>query len=140
MASDQITPRLKQRNPITYEAHRRQSFWQIYFPLIIFAVLVIFTIILAVLAENEEASKWADISLIFMISITLIVFAVVVVGLVYAAIYFRRLIKETPYFFFKVQRFTYMMEIRVKKGASIVVEPILRLNSFFAGARALRRK
>jgi len=140
MTSDQITPQLKQRNPITYEAHRRQSFWQIYFPLIIFAVLVIFTIIVAVLAENEEASKWADISLIFMISISLVVFAVVIVGLVYAAIYFRRLIKATPYFFFNVQRFTYMMEIRVKKGASIVVEPILRLNSFFAGARALRRK
>jgi hypothetical protein len=140
MASDHLTPGAKQRNPITYEAHRRQSFWQIYFPLIIFGVLVIVTIILALLADSEAASKWSDISLIFMISLAMITFVIVIVGLVFLVIYTRRLLKATPYFFFVVQKYTYLVEIRVKRASNIAAEPFLRLNSYIAGVRAMRRK
>ena len=140
MASQEFTPTLKQRNPITYQAHRRQAFWQIYFPLIAFAILVITAIVLAIVASNEQASKWADMSLIFIISITIVAFLVVTIGLVVSVVYTRRLLKATPYFFFEAQRFIYLVEIRVKRASSVAVEPVLRVNSFFAGAGALRRK
>jgi len=140
MASDGFTPDTKQRNPITQEAHRRQTFWQIYFPLIIFGLLVIAAIILALIAENDQASKWSDISLIFMISIAMVMFVVIIIFLVFSAIYTRRLLKATPHFFFVVQRYTYLVEIRVKSASNAAAEPILRFNSYIAGVRNLRRK
>jgi len=140
MASEEITPSLQQRNPITYQAHRRQAFWQIYLPLIVFTILVIATIVLVIIASNEQVSKWADISLIFVISITMVAFLVVIVGLAFSVVYTRRLLRATPYFFFNAQRFIYLVEIRVKRVSNVSVEPILKINSFFAGAGALRRK
>lgn len=140
MPSDRITPELKQRNPITQEAHQRQTFWQIYLPLIIFGVLVVITIVLALLADDAADSKWADISLIFMISIAMVTFVIVIIGLVFAAYYTTQLLKVTPYYFFVVQRYSYLIEIRVKKYSNVAAEPFLRIQSFFAGARAIRRK
>ena len=140
MASEEFTPSLQQRNPITYQAHRRQAFWQIYLPLIVFTILVIATIVLVIIASNEQVSKWADISLIFVISITMVAFLVVIVGLAFSVVYTRRLLRATPYFFFNAQRFIYLVEIRVKRVSNVSVEPILKINSFFAGAGALRRK
>ncbi len=140
MASDRSTPDSKQRNPITHEAHRRQAFWQIYFPLIIFGVLVVVVIALALLSENEEASKWSDISLIFMTSLAMVTFVIVIIFLVVSVIYTRRLLKATPHFFFVVQKYTYLVEIRVKRASNIAAEPFLKLNSYIAGVRALRRK
>ena len=140
MTSEEFTPSLKQRNPITYQAHRRQAFWQIYLPLIVFTILVIATIVLVIIASNEQVSKWADISLIFVISITMVAFLVVIVGLAFSVVYTRRLLRATPYFFFNAQRFIYLVEIRVKRVSNAAVEPILKINSFFAGAGAIRRK
>ena len=124
MPSDRITPELKQRNPITQEAHRRQTFWQIYLPLIIFGVLVVITIVLALLADNAADSKWADISLIFMISIAMVTFVIVIIGLIFAAYYTTQLLKVTPYYFFVVQRYSYLIEIRVKKYSNVAAEPV----------------
>jgi hypothetical protein len=138
MESDHITNEFKQRNPITYEIHRRQTFWQIYFPLILFGVLTIVTIVLAILAEDQANSKWADISLIYIISIIMITFVIVIAGLIFLAYYTTKLLKATPYFFFAVQRFTYLMEIRVRKYSNTAAEPFLRIHSFMAGLGALR--
>jgi uncharacterized membrane protein len=140
MDSEEFTPILHQRNPITYQAHRRQAFWQIYFPLIVFTMLVMATIVLVLVANNAQVSNLADISLIFIISITMVAFLVVTVGLIISVVYSRRLLKATPYFFFNAQRFIYLVEIRVKRVSNAAVEPILRVNGFFAGAGALRRK
>lgn len=140
MPSNQMSPTLQQRNPITYEAHRRQTFWQIYFPLIIFGLLVIGTMVLVALADREQHNRGSDISLIFLISVTLVAFLIVIVALVYLIINLRRLLKASPYFFFNVQRIFYTIEMRVKKASNVAVEPILKLNGFMAGARSLRRK
>jgi hypothetical protein len=109
-------------------------------PLIVFTILVIATIVLVIIASNEPVSKWADISLIFVISITMVAFLVVIVGLAFSVVYTRRLLRATPYFFFNAQRFIYLVEIRVKRVSNAAVEPILKINSFFAGAGAIRRK
>jgi hypothetical protein len=130
----------KQRNPITQAAHRKQAFWQIYFPLILFGVLVIIAIVLVLLVDDEGASKWADISLIYIIALAMIAFLVTTVLLVMLVVYTARLSKATPFFFFRVQRFFYLIEIRVKDISNIASEPFLRIQSFIAGARALRRK
>lgn len=140
MPADQISPKIRQRNPVTHEAHRRQAFWQIYFPLILFSIFVIVTIVIAVFAENQKVSKWSDISLIFMISIMLIAFLVTTILIAVVIFYLRQGIKEAPFYMFDAQRFTYLLEVRVKLVSNAAVEPILRIKSFIAGARTLWRK
>ena len=132
MVTNDLIPPEKQRNPITREAHRRQAFWQIYFPLILFGSFVLIGIVMAVLLDSQGASKWADISLVAF----LITLVVIIVSIVYTA----KLIKATPYSFFIVQRYAFMIEMRVKRASNVAVEPFLRIHSFIAGARAIRKK
>jgi len=140
MTTNDLLPPEKQRNPITQEAHRRQAFWQIYFPLIIFAAFVLVAIALAVLMSDQRASKWSEISLIYMISLAMVAFLITTIVLVVSIVYTGKLIKATPYFFFIVQKYAYLMELRMKKVSNVAAEPFLRIHSFFAGARAIRRK
>ena len=140
MAKGDFLPIEKQRNPITQDAHKHQAFWQIYFPLILFGAFVLITIILVVFADNAAASKWADISLIFIISLAMVVFLLTMIGTVVIIYYNVRLIKATPYVFFTIQRYAYIMELNVKRASSVAAEPFLRVNSYIAGARALRKK
>jgi hypothetical protein len=101
---------------------------------------VVVTIIIAVFSQNQQLSKWSDISLIFMISIMLIAFLVTTVILAFIAYYLRQGIKAAPFYLFDAQRFLYLLELRVKSVSNAAVEPILRIQSFFAGARALWRR
>jgi len=140
MAPNDLLPPEKQRNPVTQEAHRHQAFWQIYFPMILFGAFVIVAFIMAVLIDSQGASKWADISLIYMISLAMVTFLITMIIIVVTVIYTAKLIKATPYFFFIIQKYAYLMEVRVKRASNIAAEPFLRVNSFIAGARALRKK
>ncbi len=140
MAPNDLLPPEKQRNPVTQEAHRHQAFWQIYFPMILFGAFVIVAFIMAVLIDSQGASKWADISLIYMISLAMVTFLITMIIIVVTVIYTAKLIKATPYFFFIIQKYAYLMEVRVKRASNMAAEPFLRVNSFIAGARALRKK
>ena len=127
MAPNDLLPPEKQRNPITQEAPPPQDFWQICFPLILFGAFVIVAIILAVFADSQGASKWADISLIYMISLAMVAFLITMIFTVAIAIYMAKLIKATPYFFFIIQRYAYLIEVRVKGASNMVAEPFLRI-------------
>jgi hypothetical protein len=140
MAPNDLLPPEKQRNPVTQEAHRHQAFWQIYFPMILFGAFVIVAFIMAVLLDSQGASKWADISLIYMISLAMVTFLITMIIIVVTVIYTAKLIKATPYFFFIIQKYAYLMEAGVKRASNMAAEPFLRVNSFIAGARALRKK
>ena len=140
MAPNDLLPPEKQRNPVTQEAHRHQAFWQIYFPMILFGAFVIVAFIMAVLVDSLGASKWADISLIYMISLAMVTFLITMIIIVVTVIYTAKLIKATPYFFFIIQKYAYVMETGVKRASNMAAEPFLRVNSFIAGARALRKK
>lgn len=140
MPSDPISQNLRQRNPITKEAHERQTFYQIYLPLIIVALLLIAIVVVALVAENEQASKWADIALIFLIAVAMVVTLITIAVIIIVTFYLTRLTETSPYFFFEIQRITYIIEVRSKAISNSIVEPILKAGSFFAGARALRRK
>ena len=140
MAPNDLLPPEKPRNPVTQEAHRHQAFWQIYFPMILFGAFVIVAFIMAVLVDSQGASKWADISLIYMISLAMVTFLITMIIIVVTVIYTAKLIKATPYFFFIIQKYAYLMEARVKRASNMAAEPFLRVNSFIAGARALRKK
>jgi hypothetical protein len=108
--------------------------------MILFGAFVIVAFIMAVLVDSQGASKWADISLIYMISLAMVTFLITMIIIVVTVIYTAKLIKATPYFFFIIQKYAYLMEAGVKRASNMAAEPFLRVNSFIAGARALRKK
>jgi hypothetical protein len=140
MPDNSFIPPEKPRNPITQEAHRRQSFWQIYFPLILTGILILVAIVATLFLDGTRASKWADISLLYMVSLAMIAFLIISIFLVVIVIYTAKLLKATPYYFFVFQKYAYLMEQRAKNASNVAVEPFYRIHSFFAGFRALRRK
>ncbi len=129
------------RNPDAQKAHRRQTFWQIAFPLIlgILAVLAlgVWTILVAVRGSDVSQSADASISFLLMPAmvitlIPLILFAGITYGLIW-------LKKNLPTAMFRVQKIMVKIRDGVITGADKTVEPMLRISSFVASLEALKR-
>ena len=132
-----------ERNPSTYAIHRREVFWQITFPLIIALLLILCMVTGVILAGVKglgDISRWADISLIWLlipaIILTLISF-IAVIGFIYLV---TRLLGILPGYARLGQDYVHLFQVHSKKIANQVVEPFLKLHSFKAGAEALWQK
>jgi hypothetical protein len=139
MPESRVPSQKHQRNPYTHEAHRRQSFWQILLPLIVFILVILAGAVIVSTSPAEKASTWADISLIFLILPTMFgfgVLALVTFVLVYAM---GKALQIIPFGFYRVQDFFYRLNRRVRVISNQVVEPVMRIHSALEGTRTLRR-
>jgi predicted membrane protein len=134
------TPRPSVRNPVTQRAHSRQVLWQITLPFSLVVLLAVFLAVLASLSQPETASRFADISLIFLIIPTMIVAFIFLAIFAASAYGVFRLLKIIPPFARSVQDFFVRIEERVRSIADASVEPVLRVRGFSAGLRALWRR
>lgn len=132
----------RERNLRTKAAHKRETFWQITFPLIVGLVIALILAVLAVLAATGSGpvKQAADASLIFLICplmlVTIlftIIFGAVAYGLVKAN-------TELPFVFFQLQDIFERVRQQVQVGSDKAVEPVLKIRSFFASLGALKRK
>jgi ABC-type dipeptide/oligopeptide/nickel transport system permease component len=133
-------PQKSERNPVTQRAHGRQTMWQIVLPLVIGAFAAIALGVLAGLAGADQTSRWADISLIFMIVPALLatlLFVVLFAGLNYGLF---RVLKAIPPLARRVQDVFGQVEQRIRTGADMAAEPFLRIQSLLAAARSLRQQ
>lgn len=134
------SPQFLDRNPVAQRSHARQKLWQIMLPIFAGLVLVVFFAVLAGLAGPAEASRWADISLIFLLIPVMFVsllFLAIFAGSIYA---FMRILRIIPPFALRVQNLFSKIEQQVRRGANLAVEPIIRIESWWAALRALRRE
>lgn len=128
---------LSERNPVTHKAHRRQVLWQITVPLIVIILLAIAVAVLASLSSANTASRWADISLIFLIIPALVVaflFLAFNAALIFGLTW---LLKALPRFALKAQNLAFLVEARVRSIADSLAKPFIRVNSVTAGWRRL---
>lgn len=128
------------RNPITKRAHARQRLWQIILPLVIGVIAAIALLVLAGLAGAAQTSRWADISLIFLVipvMVVSLIFLALGAGLIYALV---RVLQVIPTFAFRAQNLFTLIEDRVRTGANLAAEPIIRVSSWLAAIRTLRRE
>ena len=133
------SPKLTSRNPKTHLAHKRQVFYQITLPLVIIGILVLFLGVLATQATASKASTWADISLITMIIPTMIaalLFLFLTAGSIFLMVKLLPLIP--PYAYYIQEWFAYVAS-RARFYTDKSVEPIMRVNGFFASTRAFTR-
>jgi ABC-type transport system involved in cytochrome c biogenesis permease subunit len=133
---------LLERNPATYESHRREVFRQITIPLIIGVVLLVAAcgaIVWGSFWVGGDASRWADISLIWLIlpaMLATLVFLLVTGGLVYLTVL---LIARLPPLFLKLFNLFTRINAALRRAADKAVEPVLRVESWKAGWKRLRR-
>jgi hypothetical protein len=66
-----------------------------------------------------------------------LLFLAIFAGSIYALM---RILRIVPPFALRVQNLFSKIEQRVRRGANIAVEPILRIESWLAALRALRRE
>jgi hypothetical protein len=135
------TPPPKIRNRRTQALSRRESFWQILFPLglVCLGVLALMTLIIVGSITGSitpaQDSAFADVSLMFLILIAgaggLVIAALLVgvnVGVIYA-------LRELPYLFKRVQDYAALVAYHVKRVAAPLNEGVLSVGSFVAAVR-----
>lgn len=132
----------RERNPKTHEIHKRETFWQITFPLILGLVFALVLAVLTFVAATGDGriAQAADAALIFLI-IPLMMFTLIST-IIFAAIAFGviKLNDVLPFYTKQAQDIFAMVRQQVQMGSDKAVEPILKIQSFFASVNALKRK
>ncbi len=128
------------RNPVTRQAHRKETFRQIALPMIlgVIAILGLAVWVVLVASGGGNVSQAADASLIFLIIPTMVmafILLAVLAGLVYGMYRFLRIL---PPKFFTLQGFFYRVQDRMQKAADKAVEPTLRAKSASAGWQTIK--
>jgi uncharacterized BrkB/YihY/UPF0761 family membrane protein len=123
------------RNPVTHARHRREVFWQIIFPLLIGFLLVVAVLVLMISSGTSTAtdvSRWADVSLIWLILPSLFIALLILIILV-AIIYLVTVVLQVmPRYARIVQLYFEIGKYKISHIANRVTEPIIKLRSFWA--------
>jgi hypothetical protein len=130
-----------ERNPVTHARHRREVLWQITVPVTVGVLILLALAALATFQTNtEQASIWADISLMWMIVPTLIaalIFFVFLAASIYLVV---RLIGVLPGYLFMAHGWLLLAGDRLRQAEGKIVEPVLRGQSFMARLDELKRQ
>ncbi len=123
-----------------FHRHKKQRFWQIYFPMIIMVgvlVAIMALTTLAITANPDMNSKWA--SLILMVSITVIsIFALAIAALlIYISISLRKGIKATPTYTNMAKFYITFLNTKVKTISVKITNPLIKINGLAQGAKTL---
>lgn len=115
-----------------FKKHRKQIFWQIYFPLAIVLLIIIAIIVLAVItAAQGDAegvnSKWAGLTLMVIILMSSVV-ALVVAALLYGSIYLlAKGIRKTPEISLQAQYLFNLVRDKTREVMNVVATPIVKI-------------
>lgn len=132
--------RLLPRNPLTYQRHRREMFWQITLPVIVTCLVLLVLAVFAAGLSTERASRWADISLIWMI-VPALLFSLLTMIFLAAGVYLTiRLLHILPFYFYKGHNWFLLVNLRVGRIGDRLAEPFLRVRAWKAGADSLSRQ
>ena len=133
----QLPPAERPRNPHTEALHKRDTFWQIYFPMGLAFVLFIGICALAVAAavgsSGGATEVWADISLVVVIlQVMVFVLPLLILfgGLAYGVGY---VIPKLPPYFKIAQDYVALAASEVKRLTRYVEEPLLQFKGGVAG-------
>ncbi len=124
----------KRSRPRPDPKHRKQTFWQIWIPLGLSILVILFLAVLAAIsAGSPTVTKWSHLSLIYMITPALIAGFVIlaILGLVIYGM--GRLLDILPVYTRIVQRFFRQMAVFIRRWSDRTAQPILAIKSWWAG-------
>lgn len=134
---------LPEPNPVTRRAHQRQSFWQITVP---FGVAFLLILLLAggtiwsAATGLGEVSRWADISLIWLVSPQFVLLLIPLVFLSGMVLLITKLLTLLPRYTRLVQDWMLTVHHVVRMYSDKVVEPVLRFRGFKASVEELQNQ
>ena len=131
--------------PPTLAAHRRQVFWQIWVPMGLFLIMMLFLLVGVILTaaaptpEITALSHWTDVSMIFLF-IPVIVACVFVLGIVSGLVYLlARLLIILPPYTQLAQAYALYASKLVRYWCDQITLPIIKLGGVWAGVQTLFR-
>lgn len=130
------------RNPKTHAEHRRQVFWQITLPLVIGSLVVLGTLAVIIFSATQpvtDLSRWADISLIWLILPSLILALIILAILVALVVLITYVMRVIPRYALIVQLYIELAKDKLNKVFNFSVEPLLRIKTIWAAFRFATR-
>ena len=129
---------LPERNPVTHAAHRREMLLQVTMPLVIGILILLAGIVGVVYAATQksgEVSRWADVSLAWLLLPVLLVALLMFVGLSAAVYGMAKLLGVLPGYARLVQNYFLLAQTKVRQVSDKIVEPVLKARSAQAGSQ-----
>jgi hypothetical protein len=128
------------RNLATRRRHRIESWWQIWFPLLLMiAVLSVGAYLLAT-ANTASLANLAQLSTILIIAPLVLIGLLLLVAIGFAVYAVSFLLGWLPPLAFRLQNLTRQVTRATHQAADLVVEPVLFIDSWVGGARRLFRR
>ncbi len=129
-----------QRNPLTHRQHRREVFWQITVPVLIGGLILLVFALMATQMGMIETSRWADISLIWLI-IPMMLFGLITLALLAASVYATiKIILVLPGAAYRLHCFLIRLSGSVRTTGDRLVEPVVRVKGFSASLKSFKRQ
>ena len=129
---------IPERNPITHAKHRREVFLQITLPMLIGVLLVmavVAVIIFSGTTTTSDLSRWADVSLIWLILPSLVI-ALLFLIILSAFIYLITVVLQmTPRYARIIQLYFEIGKYRVGQISTQITEPFVKARSIWAVVR-----
>lgn len=132
-------PPIAQRDPAAQARHRRETFWQITLPVLLFGLLLLVLAVLIVGGTAVEASLWADVALIWLLAPLLVLALVPLAVLIALSVGLRKVSAVLPFYGWRLQELLGRMRQQLESGSERLLAPLFRLQTWRAEARALQR-
>ena len=130
-------------NHASYRKHRKQTWRQIYVPILIIIILgftLAFVIGSSTISGQGDSQRWAAISTIWLV-IPVLVFSLVVLALLIFGIYLMlRLLKLIPPYSAKAQYHVNLTVQKTRYYADLSVKPVLFLEGVIASIKKVFRR
>lgn len=123
-----------------FARHRKQSFWQIYFPMIVVLAILILIVVLMVITTLKgdpfgTHSKWADVILMAIISIASF-FTLIIIAILGASIYYLgKGIHKTPELTNQAKFYVDFGAEKINQVMSAITAPIIKAGGAAKGAQ-----
>ncbi|OGO62703.1 MAG: hypothetical protein A2030_10025 [Chloroflexi bacterium RBG_19FT_COMBO_50_10] len=127
-----------ERNPITHAKHRREAFWQIIFPMLIGLIIVVAIVVVIIFSgttSTSDLSRWADVSLIWLILPSLFIALIFLAILIAFTYLISVVLKITPRYARIIQIYFEMGKYKVSHYSNLITAPFVKTRSIWAVMR-----
>jgi predicted PurR-regulated permease PerM len=124
----------------SYKQHKKQTFTEIWLPIIVAIVVCAFLLILAIsmsISDGGTVAKLSDISIILMIVPVFLMVLLTVIVIAFMNRGLRNLDRSLPVFFDNAQKITFRITSKIQNLAALLSMPVIRFKSLAAGVKSI---
>ena len=123
-----------------FKQHRRQSFWQVYFPMLVMLAIFVTVVVFAVLVTtkgdpNGSNVKWSSLILMFFISTASIITLIITAILGFSIYYLGQGIRKTPEVTNKGKFYVNLAGEKIKQAMDAITAPIIKVGGAAKGVQ-----